>query len=115
MLLLKVQAHTVDTVAFTGLRRPIVKDVPKVRAAARTDDLGALHAERAVAMCFDGAGKCLIERRPAGAGVELRARIEQGIPACSAFICTVGLLVYVLSRKRRLCPLLTQDSVLLGS
>src|SRR2546428_13768302 len=63
---------------MTGRRWPVGEHVPEVTVAAPATDLDALHAVRAVAHEREMVGvERLVERRPAGARLELGRRPEE--------------------------------------
>src|SRR3954468_7830889 len=84
-------------------------------AAAGAGNLGALHAEAAVAAKLDVR---LRNRRPeagpAGARLEFRVGAEELEPACRADICPLLMIVPVRACERRLGPLVAEHVVLLG-
>src|SRR5689334_4696523 len=79
----------VEAVAAAGRRWPIGEDVAEVPVAATAPDLDTLHPVRAVAQVGDVLGiERLVEGRPAGPRLELRARPKQRQPAEPAAVNT---------------------------
>ena len=88
----------------------------QVRVAVRAQDLGANHAMAGVglflkALCVNRAG----EAGPAGSGVELVLRIEQGLPAAGAEVHAVFLAVPVVSLERGFGAFAAAHRELLGA
>src|SRR3989344_1007300 len=109
----KLKTDRIDAVALAGGRRTIVEDVPEMRSAAGADDFRAIHAIRGVFFERDRARECLIERRPTGTGIKFRVRYEECVAAGDAFEHALAFLFQEFPGKKRLCPLLAQDGVLL--
>ena len=83
----EVDRGRVDAETLAGGRRAVVEHVAEVGAALLAAHLDAQHAVAAVGDALDAAGlDRLAEARPAAAGVELRARIEEGQAAAGAHI-----------------------------
>src|SRR5271170_8356033 len=81
----EVERHRIHAVTKPGRARPIVEDVPEVRLAALAGHIGALHPEGVVAALQDIQTRDrLPEARPAGARIELGARVEQNRGAADA-------------------------------
>src|SRR3989344_7326794 len=78
---LEVQADGIQAKAFAGLRRPVGKNMPQMRTAPGTSDFRATHTERVVLFVFHRAGKRLLKRWPAGAGIEFRIRRKKRVAA----------------------------------
>ena len=97
----EVERHRVHAVAQSGRPRSVAEDVPEMRVAAGAADGRAQHAE-AVAGTFDDieARDRLPETRPAGAGVELRLRIEECGVAADAAIEAVARIPCRTCRRR---------------
>lgn len=86
-----------------------------MRAALRTHHLYPAHAEAPVFLIRHGSRKRLVERRPAGAGIELRVGGEQRIAARGAVERTSAILMEKLPGKRHFRPLLPQRPILFRS
>jgi hypothetical protein len=73
LLLVEPYAHAIDAMPLVRGRRIALtlEDVAEVAAAGGADDLGAVHAERAVGAAHDGARHGIEEGRPAAAAAEL--------------------------------------------
>ena len=96
-----MQRCRIHAVAQAGRRRPVVEDVAQVGIAAAAQRLDANHAEAAVLALHDvGGGDRLPEARPAGAGIELGGRVEQGGVAADAAVHAAGMVVVVGAAER---------------
>src|SRR5215213_1245992 len=74
---LEIQRRRIHAIAQPGIGGAVREDVSQVRAALGAHGFGADHAVAAVGDLLDRAGHGLRETRPAAAGVELGARVEQ--------------------------------------
>src|SRR5882724_8264688 len=100
---------------MTGRRWPVGEHVPEVAVAAPATDLDALHAIRAVAQERQVIGVVrLVERRPAGAGLELGRRPKERQPAQPAPVHTLVFVVQKAAAERRLGAVVEEDPPLLG-
>src|SRR5580704_15776892 len=98
----KRQGYRIEAVPLTGGTRAVGKHVAEVAAAARANFLHPNHAMAAVPKAFDM--RFIVgfeETRPAGAGIELRVRPEQGQTAEAAGIGAILLVVEEHAAKRR--------------
>src|SRR3954447_10844944 len=111
----ELQCRRVDAVALAGRVGPVIEQVAEVGAAVLAHDLRAPHEQRLVVALLDLAllGG-LVEAGPAGAGVELRARVEQVLAAHNAAVHAVVVAVVVLAGEGALGPGLLGHVVLLG-
>src|SRR5690606_9411961 len=98
----ELQCQAVVAVALAGGRGTVVEHVALVAAAAGAMVLGARQDQLEVAPGFDRALDGLEEARPAGAAVELGARLEQGSAAAGTDERALAVLVVEFARKRRL-------------
>jgi hypothetical protein len=115
-LLVEPNAHAVDAVPLVRRRRvPLpLEHVAQVAAAARAHDLGALHAEGAVAPAQDGPGHGVEEGRPAAAAAELvRGAVEGRVAPGAGVGALRGEVLVEGARVRRLGALLAEDAELL--
>ena len=101
---MKLERERVHAVAVAGGRAEAVGEhVAEVRAAVGAAHLGAHHAERGVLDELDRLGAHrLVEARPAAAGVELRAALEELGAARRTGVDAGALLVEQLARPRAL-------------
>src|SRR5947209_6055798 len=114
-LLVEVDGAGVDAVPQAGRRRTVGEDVAEVAAAPAARHLGPEHPIAPVLVLLDLAlGERPGEARPAAAGVELRVRGEELLPAAGASIHAGVLRVPIPAGEGPLRPLLPQDAVLLG-
>src|SRR5437899_3054581 len=105
----------VEAVAAAGRRRSIGEDVTEVPVAATAPDLDALHPVRAVVQGGEVLRiERLVERRPAGPGLELRARPEQRQAAEPAGVHAGLFVVQQAAAKWRLGAVIEQHAALLG-
>src|SRR5262245_55316833 len=87
----------------------------EMAAAGGAVDLRAGHEERAIRLRGDGRGiRRVGEARPAGARVELGARIEELRAAPGTAVHAFAVLVPILAGEGSLGALLAEDVVLLG-
>src|SRR5690606_8377035 len=101
-------------VAQAGRRRAVGEDVAQMAVAAGTAHLGADHAVGAVLVLGHGVlGDRLGERRPAGARLELLARLEQRIAATRTNVGPRLLRPKKAALPGRLRPVLPQNAILL--
>src|SRR2546425_13209153 len=95
---------------MTGRRWPVGEHVPEVTVAAPATDLDALHAVRAVAQEREVVGvERLVERRPAGARLELGRRPEERQSAQPTAVHALRLVVQEAAAERRLGAVGEQD------
>src|SRR5690349_7487745 len=99
----QLECGGVHAVTQTGRSRAVFKHVTKVRVAATADHGNPAHSETAIVET----GNVLLSNRlpeagPAGAGLELRFRIEQWSVAADAAIDAFAVLVPVLAGKSAL-------------
>src|SRR5882724_1941908 len=115
LLGLEIQRRRVDAVALARRLGAVGKDVAEMSGTAGAMHLGARHEEAAVGLGLDGflAGR-LIEARPAGAGIELRRRIEHRLAAADAGIRPRLMMVPELAGEGALGAVLASHLVLLG-
>ena len=95
----EVERRRVHAVAQPRRLRPVVEDVAEVRVAAPAEHFRAGEEEAAVLVRLHArrrAGRR--EARPAGARVELRLRVEEGVAAGGAGVDARGVVVPVLAR-----------------
>src|SRR4030095_2205978 len=112
---LEVERCGVHTVAQPLGGRSVVEHGAQVRVAAAAQNLGAGHVETVVLVGLHarlGGGHG--EAGPAGARIELRARVEERIAARGARVRAVGVMVPVLSGEGAFGSLFAEDAVLLG-
>ena len=99
-----------------GRRRTVVKQMSKVRTAARASDFITRHPMAGVRGCgyFVSRQRC-IETRPPGAGLKFCIRAEELIAACGAEINSFFVVVPIQILVGRLCFRFAQDLKLAGS
>src|SRR4051794_34286612 len=109
----ELQRRRVHAVPQARRSRPIREDVAEVRAAVGAVRLDPAHPERAVLVGLDAVVLDDVEEaRPAGAGFELRPRVEQRRLADDAAVDTVVVLVPVHAAEGALRAALLGDRVL---
>src|SRR5512144_1015751 len=109
----EVERRGVHAVPQARRLRTVLEHVAEVRAAAPALDLGARHEEARVLPRLHAPGRGRRgEARPAGAGLELRLRLEQRVAATGARVGSRPVVIPVLARERALRSLLAQDPVL---
>src|ERR1700726_4588680 len=86
----------------------------EMAAAAAAMHLGAGHEKAAVGVGLDHLFERRREARPAGAAVELRAGVEQGLAAAGAVVDPGAVLLVERARAGALGAVLAQHPVLLG-
>src|SRR5689334_7230838 len=85
----------------------------EMRIAVRTRDLHAPHAVAVVFVGLDGLARDgLVKARPSAAGVKLRVRLEQRLPARRAAVPAWIVLGFVLAGEGPLGALLSKNVVL---
>ena len=116
-LRLEVERRGVHAVAQAGRARAVVEDVAEVRAAGRAVQprCGACSSDRSSCVLTRSGLDHVEEARPARAGLELRARVEQRRPAHDAAVRAVVVVVPVHARERALGLALLGDRVLDGA
>src|SRR5690606_38176797 len=107
--------RAVDAVAQSAFfARTVGEHVPEVAFAARTDDFGANHAVRHVAVLLD---RSVLSRAgeagPAGSAVELGFAFEQRLTASGANIFAVRFVLFVLAGESPLGAAFAQHAILL--
>src|SRR5690348_16738554 len=111
----ELERHGVHAVAVSGRRRTVGKDVAEMAVATRAADLRAHHAVVRVA---DFAHVCGIERReetrPARAGLELAARLEQREAAQPADVGAGLVIVEQRAAEGALGAVIEKDPALFG-
>ena len=85
------QRDPVDTVAHTGRRRTIVKDMSKMAAAPAAMTFCAGHEKFAINTRSNGARLCLPETGPSRPAVELMFRAVKGQVAAAAMVHSIGI------------------------
>src|SRR5262249_47469719 len=109
-----LQREPVVAVAKARRFRAVVEHVALMPAAARAVVLSARIDELVVDLGLDPALDDVVEARPAGAAVELRARLEQWQRAARADERSLPLLFVQRARERPLGAFLAQDVELRG-
>src|SRR5262245_57819173 len=110
---LEVERRGVDAVAQPGRPWAVGEEVAKVGAAVRAHDLGSRHAQREVALLgYAALLDDVVERRPAGARIELRARVEQRLVAHHAAVGALGVVIPVDATERPLGMCFLGDRIL---
>src|ERR1700733_3527392 len=108
----EVQGHRVHAVAQPGRPRPVIEDVTQVRVTAPARYGGALHSQAVVTALHDVLlGDRLPEAGPAGAGIELGARVEQLRAAADAGIQSIGVILVIRAAEGWLGPLVARDGI----
>src|SRR5215218_9841237 len=111
---LKIERAAVHAEAHpAGFTGTVWKDVTEVAVAAGTPHFRACHAVGAILDRLYGAGECLRETRPSGAGFELGVAGEERIAAAGAAVRAVVLDIEVRPAKRPLGAVLAKHRVLL--
>jgi hypothetical protein len=112
---LEFERTGIHAIPQPGRRRAVVEHVAQVTAAAAAQHFRALHEQTAVLTELDVLGdRGLVEARPAGAGVKLRARVEQLGATARAVVGAVIFGVDILAGERRFGSLPAQHVVLIG-
>ena len=112
---LKPQRRGVDAVTLARRRRPVVEDVPEMRSALGAVDFRPRHdPARVLRLRHTVLAHRLREARPARAGVEFRARVEERASADNARVDALLMVVPEAARERLLRSALLRHVVLLG-
>ena len=109
------QRRRIDAISQAGGRRAIIENMPEVRIAVGTDQLGSPHAHAIVDFLPNTRFlHFAVKAGPSATGVKLTLRIEQRVIAANAVISALIKMITVFTRKRRLRTRLAGDPILLS-
>ena len=111
---LEVKRSRIDAVSEACWLRPIFKTVAEMRVALLAEDLGSRCEQTGVHFRFDVLFvDWLVEARPTGSRVKLRARVKKRSSAADALVNAGVFVIPILAAPRGLSRFLTSHHVLL--